>query len=131
MRTWPESLKETCTYLVKDTPIVRVDVVCIEEDALLYCNHTCLAASTAQSVNHVRRLKLVTGVEISTRPVRRSGKEGKAVNSSRRSTAAEANSNVFCLPTNMTLAMVVHNACLGRGGLDHAELLCCHQKPGW
>ena len=45
----------------------------------------------------VHLLKLVTGVEISTRLVRRVGKDGKTANSRRRTAAAEPNSSAFCL----------------------------------
>ena len=41
------------------------------------------------------RLKLVTGVDISTRPVRRSGSEGNAINSTNRRATAEPNRNSF------------------------------------
>lgn len=43
----------------------------------------------------VHLLKLFTGDEISTRPVRRSGKPGKVTASSIRSAAAEAKTTVF------------------------------------
>jgi hypothetical protein len=46
---------------------------------------------------NIRRLKLVTGVDISTRPVRIFGKDGKAVNKSSRIPAAEAKRRAFCL----------------------------------
>lgn len=39
----------------------------------------------------LHRLKLVTGVDISTRPVRRAGREGKAKKSTSLKTAAEVN----------------------------------------
>lgn len=42
-------------------------------------------------------LKLVTGVEISTRPVNRSGRPGKEVNSRRRTAAAAPKSAAFRL----------------------------------
>lgn len=44
---------------------------------------------------YVRLLKLVTGVEISTLPVNRSGNDGKAVNRSKRTAIAEAKSAAF------------------------------------
>jgi len=46
---------------------------------------------------YIRRLKLVTGVDISTRPVRTVGKDGKAVNKSSRIPAADAKRSAFCL----------------------------------
>lgn len=45
----------------------------------------------------IRRLKLVTGVETSTRSVSRSGSEGKATKRNRRRAAAMPNSRAFCL----------------------------------
>ena len=47
--------------------------------------------------SYIRLLKLVTGVEISTRPVRRSGSDGKAVNRRSRRPAAAANRSNFRL----------------------------------
>ena len=44
-------------------------------------------------------MKLVTGVDISTRPVRRFGKDGKAVNNSNRTAAAAPKRRAFCLST--------------------------------
>ena len=44
---------------------------------------------------NVHLLKLVTGVDISTRPVRRSGNEGKAKNRSSLRDVAEAKSRAF------------------------------------
>ena len=46
-----------------------------------------------------RLLKLVTGVDISTRPVRVAGRAGKAENSSKRTAAAAANTATVLLPT--------------------------------
>lgn len=48
-------------------------------------------------MENLHLLKLVTGVEISTRPVRTGGKEGNAVNNSRRIATAEPNNRAFCL----------------------------------
>ena len=50
----------------------------------------------------LRRLKLVTGVDISTRPVRRSGREGKAKKSMILRAAAEANRIAFRRSITMT-----------------------------
>lgn len=66
----------------------------IEEDAFSYYSAPnisrvrCPSSSNRISNLYSRRLKLVTGVEISTRPVRRSGSEGKP--RKRRSRKAEA-----------------------------------------
>jgi hypothetical protein len=53
--------------------------------------------ASLKECQNIHRLKLVTGVEISTRPVRTGGNEGKAVNSSRRIATAEPNRRAFCL----------------------------------
>ena len=50
----------------------------------------------------LRRLKLVTGVDISTRPVRRSGSEGKAKKNMSLKTAAEVNRMAFRRSITMT-----------------------------
>lgn len=68
----------------------------IEEESFLYCQrlvmHACTLEYQAPSamVVDLHRLKLVTGVDISARPVRRSGRGGKARNSRKRSAAAAA-----------------------------------------
>jgi hypothetical protein len=51
---------------------------------------------------YVRRLKLVTGVDISTRPVRRFGKDGNVVNRSSLTAAAAPKRSTFC----WSLAMI-------------------------
>ena len=57
--------------------------------------------NTSQSMPHhpkqdyTRRLKLVTGVDISTRPVRRSGREGNAKNRSSLRAVAEPKRSAF------------------------------------
>jgi len=62
-------------------------------------------------------LKLVTGVEISTRPVRRSGRPGKKVNRARRRAAAAAKTPAvlpwFALPAVIAQAIV---SGVGEGG---------------
>lgn len=55
---------------------------------------------------HIRLLKLFTGVEISTRPVIKSGSPGNAVNSRRRTAAAIPKRTAFLLST----AIVGHGA---------------------
>lgn len=68
---------------------------CKERDllVLVVCQY---ASNAARRSNYVHRLKLVTGVEISTRPVRRSGKEGNARKRTRRTAAAKPKSSAFC-----------------------------------
>lgn len=75
--------------------------MCMEEKTLLdyrYMNELVqLIGSTLSDLNknNKRLLKLVTGVEISTRPVKRSGNEGKLVNRSSLSAAAAPKSRAF------------------------------------
>ena len=82
--------------LVEDAAIVRRDVMSIEEESFLHCQrlvmNACKLEYQAQGVMVVdpHRLKLVTGVDISARPVRRSGRRAKARNSRKRSAAAAA-----------------------------------------
>ena len=52
--------------------------------------------------SYIHLLKLVTGVEISTRPVSRSGNEGNAAKRSRRNAEAALNSKAF--RRSMTIA---------------------------
>lgn len=82
--------------LVVDAAVVRRDIVVVEKEAFLYCAgrdrlaqppHT---TEAPEKRRHIQRLKLVTGVEISTRPVRSSGSPGKSVNSASRRMAAPA-----------------------------------------
>lgn len=68
----------------------------VKEEPFLYCEdlaHALVRAWTLSNMWYlvgVHRLKLVTGVEISARPVRRFGRRGKAVNNKKRNAAAEA-----------------------------------------
>lgn len=52
--------------------------------------------------SHLRRLKLLTGVETSTLPVKRSGKEGKRQTSRRRRTKAAPKTPIFRRSIAMT-----------------------------
>lgn len=89
-------MRQDDACLVEDAAIVWRDVMSIEEEPFLYCRrlvvHPCKLEYQLQCVMVVdlHRLKLVTGVDISARPVRRSGKRGKAENRRKRSAAAEA-----------------------------------------
>ena len=74
---------------MEDTPIVRGDVVCVEEEAFLYWRSVSTEIPSAQEI-YSHLLKLVTGVDISARPVSRGGSDGKAKNRSSRRAAAEA-----------------------------------------
>ena len=80
---------------MKDAAVVGGDIVGIEEEAFLHW--TMSVARNMQRMGHdaSHRLKLVTGVEISTRPVRRFGREGKAKKSTSLRAAAEVKRVVF------------------------------------
>jgi len=63
----------------------------------------------ALGVNNVRRLKLLTGVETSTRPVSKSGNDGKRQTRSRRSTKAAPNTATLRRSTAMTASSELWN----------------------
>lgn len=83
---------------MEDAAVVRVDIVFIEEQAFLHCFNPKKKESawrewgggSGNMRSVVHRLKLVTGVEISTRPVNRSGRPGKKANRASRRAAAPA-----------------------------------------
>ena len=75
--------------------VVRRDIVIVEEQAFLYCGRASELAKESgssrverQRVWSLHLLKLFTGVEISTRPVKRSGRPGDRVQRASRKTAA-------------------------------------------
>jgi hypothetical protein len=84
---------------VVDSAVVRRDIMGIKEETFLYC---CRASAEILFTlwPYTRRLKLVTGVDISTRPVKRSGRPGKE-NSRRRTAAAAPNRAALRLSTFM------------------------------
>lgn len=86
-----------------EAAIVGRHVVGVEEEAFLYCNlcQTSVVPSQSEVVYNIRLLKLVTGVDTSTRPARRLGSPGKTVNSKSRSAAAPPKRSAFCLSTAM------------------------------
>jgi hypothetical protein len=67
--------------------VVRRYIVRVEKDAFLYCKHLACEHKYLKE-EMVRLLKLVTGVDTSTRPERRSGSAGKTVNRSSLTAAA-------------------------------------------
>lgn len=87
---------------MEDTSIVRGDVMCIEKEAFLYWSSVSNGVSSARLVGS-HRLKLVTGVDISTRPVSRCGSEGNAKNSSSLRAAAVAYSRAFSFRRSITM----------------------------
>ena len=75
--SWPYSLLWGYgTYLVKDTAIVGGDVVGVEEEAFSYYSPLSAIFKSCNGLQSwcVHLLKLVMGVEISTRPVSSSGR---------------------------------------------------------
>ena len=87
--------------LVEDTTIVWRDVVSIEEKTLLYWFKVNMRIH-AIFREHIRLLKLVTGVDISTRPARRFGRAGKVKNRNKRRIVAEIYRRAFRL--SMTIS---------------------------
>jgi hypothetical protein len=71
-------------------------------------------------VGYLHRLKLVMGVEISTRPVKRSGSPGNARNRTSRNSAAPAKTLALLLN-----AMVIDMAFLGPKPGEIIKLLVC------
>lgn len=107
--------------------VVRRDIVGVEKDALLYfetLDHGFV--SIVQSCIHL--LKLVTGVDTSTRPESRSGRVGKTAGSARRTAAAAPKRSSFWL-TDMANPRVLswhqsHDGCNGP-----VELRVCVEHP--
>jgi hypothetical protein len=73
-----------------------------------------------QSGQCARLLKLVTGVDTSTRPVRRSGRAGKTVDSDRRTAAAAPKSSSFCWK-DMAALVLLNMQHRGHGELQWAS----------
>lgn len=87
--------------------VIGRDIVCVEKDALLHCGQQLVVSmgwGDEGLGGYIRRLKLVTGVETSTRPARTSGRAGKRMKSRSLSAAAAAprRSSVCCVSTGMT-----------------------------
>jgi hypothetical protein len=66
--------------------IIRRDIVGVEKDAFLY--YPSMSIDFDVFWKYIHLLKLVTGVDTSTRPDSRSGRVGKTVDSSNRTAAA-------------------------------------------
>lgn len=88
-------------YLMEDTTVVRRDIPRVEEETLLHCRTGQTEQFSSLNFKHARLLKLLIGVETSTRAVRRSGSEGKATKSSSRRATAAAKTPAFLLSTGM------------------------------
>jgi hypothetical protein len=81
---------------VVDSSIVWGDIVGVEEEAFLHWKLISKTTRCKLGIN-LHLLKLLTGVEISTRPVKRSGRPGKDVNRSKRTAAAAPKRAAFRL----------------------------------
>ena len=90
-----------------DTAVVGGDIMIIEEEPFLYCKTLALLVVLALQI--IRLLKLVIGVDISTRPVNKPGSPGNEVNRSRRAAAAAPNSAALLL----SMSIMGHLACMG------------------
>lgn len=78
-----------------DTSIVWRDIVVVEIESFLY--YATVSGGPNKELTAIHLLKLVTGVDISTRPVNRSGSPGKEVKRRRRRAAAAAKRPAFLL----------------------------------
>lgn len=89
-----------------DAAIIGPDIMVIKEQSFLYCNaNTAVSAPNDKKRKEcsnacLHRLKLVTGVEISTRLVKRSGRLGKTTKRTSRRIAAPA--KIPALPRRVT-----------------------------
>jgi hypothetical protein len=92
-------------YLVKDTTIVGRNISSIEIQSLLYYTiegqSICSYNSITLLPGYLHRLKLLTGVDTSTRPVSRSGNDGNRHIKSSRRTKATPNTPIMRLSTAM------------------------------
>jgi hypothetical protein len=83
---------------VVNSAIVWGDVVIVEKQSFLYYSNVSLE-TIPRGWLFLHLLKLVTGVDISTRAVNKSGKPGKEVKRRRRTAAAAPNKAAFLLST--------------------------------
>lgn len=102
------------TNLVKDSAVVRGDIVRVKKEAFFHCRSVGNDTKPIGVGLFLHRLKLVTGVDISTRPVRRSGREGNAKKRRSLRAAAEPKSNAF--RRSITIAISVSALSLGPVG---------------
>jgi hypothetical protein len=96
--------------LVVEPAIVGGDIVGVEKEALLYCRKVrillyCISLVSNGNGCDIHLLKLVTGVDTSTRPARRLGRPGKTVNSRSRSAAAAPYSRTSCESTGIFVVL--------------------------
>jgi hypothetical protein len=109
--------------LVVNAAVVRRDIVGVEKDAFLHCAKLAFRIVYIVAVC-VHLLKLVTGVDTSTRPESRSGRAGKNVDSDNRSAAAAPKRSSFsCADMMQQSSMRRH------GGLNGFVELVEHAGP--
>lgn len=98
----------------------------VEKDAFLYCGM--LDHCSMQIVwGHIHLLKLVTGVDTSTRPERRSGRAGKTAGSARRTAAAAPKRSNFWLTDMANPILSWHQSHDGRNGFVELRVRVEHQ----
>lgn len=90
------------THLVKDTTVVRRYISRVEKQAFLHWEFRVRLCGRINIGGYSRRLKLLTGVETSTRPVNKSGREGKRQTRTRRGIKAALNTATLRRSTAMT-----------------------------
>lgn len=92
-------------YLMEHAAIVRGNIAGVHKQAFLHLSHKSAPQSQqgqchpASQYSH--RLKLLTGVDTSTRPVNKSGSEGNRTQSSNRKTKAAPKTAAFLRSTDM------------------------------
>ena len=105
-----------------NSTIVRRDTVSVEVQAFLHCEKN-EHVSQVQPIGrlYVHLLKLVTGVESSTRLVRSAGKEGKTAKRRSRTSDAPVKRAMVCLSKLMAIESLLGTCHCG--GKLHADLL--------
>jgi hypothetical protein len=88
------------SYLVKKAPFVGRGIARVEEQAFLHCSEI-LAERHPSYWECAHLLKLLTGVDTSTCPVRRSGSQGKKAKTRTRTSTAAAMTATFLLSTGI------------------------------
>lgn len=78
-----------------DAPVVGGHIASVQKQSLLDCRQLELLSTTTQSNGNSRLLKLLMGVEISTRPVNKSGSEGNRASRTSRKRRAAPNTAAF------------------------------------
>lgn len=115
--------------------IVWGDVVGVEKEALLYCQtdqYTVILYDFVSNGNgcDIHLLKLVTGVDTSTRPARRLGRPGKTVNSKSRSAAAAPYNKTSCESTGIFAVLWGRTRHERAGPVEHGGALAAFWRLG-